>query len=462
MGPAKKVVVIGWDSAPPQLVFGEWLEAMPNLRRLVAEGLWGEIESSVPPITVPAWSCFATSKNPGQLGFFGFRNRQDYSYEEITLATSTAVKEPTVWEILSRAGKRVGLIGVPQTYPPRPVNGFVISCFLTPDTSCPYTYPTELKEEIARLVGNYLLDVEGFRTEDKDRLLREIYEMTEKRFAVAKHLLRREEPDFFMLVEMGPDRIQHGFWKFCDPLHPKHVPGSPYQNVIKDYYLYLDQQLGELLSLVDRETAVMVVSDHGAKAMQGSVNVNDWLLREGYLKLKEPVAGLVRLKEAKVDWAGTRAWGWGGYHGRVFLNVAGREPAGVIPPGAYASVQEELAEKLHGICDPEGRPLGTQVLKPQEVYRGRYVDRSPDLLVYFGNLSWRATEEIGHTGIYSFETEVGPDDAVHDRQGMFVLRPPGGTASQRVSGAKLLDGAPTILRLLGMPVPEDMEGKSLV
>ncbi|MGQ9518350.1 MAG: alkaline phosphatase family protein, partial [Anaerolineae bacterium] len=167
------MLVIGLDCAEPSLVFEQWRQELPNLGRLMSQGLYGRLRSTEPPITVPAWSCMMTSKDPGQLGIYGFRNRADYSYDRLTIANSRAITADTVWDILSREGKRVILLGVPQTYPPKPVNGFVVTDFLTPSTQSQYTYPAELRQEIERWVGEFILDVPDFRTEDKDRLLRD-------------------------------------------------------------------------------------------------------------------------------------------------------------------------------------------------------------------------------------------------------------------------------------------------
>ncbi len=364
----KKVLIIGLDCATPQLVFDQWRDELPNLKRLMENGVYGELESSIPPITVPAWTSMMTSKNPGRLGFYGFRNRADYSYDRMTIATSRDVTEDTVWDILSRANKNVILVGVPQTYPPKPVNGYMITCFLTPSTKSQYTYPAGLREEVESLVGEYMLDVENFRTEDKDWLLRQIHLMTEKRFKVVKHLLREKEWDFFMMVEIGLDRIHHGFWKYFDPQHPKYQPGSPYANATRDYYKYLDEEIGEILESLDDNTVVMVVSDHGAKKMDGGICVNEWLIKEGYLKLKEKPEGIIPLAKAEVNWKKTRAWGEGGYYSRIFLNVQGREPEGIIKPQHYERVRDELAAKLTALTDEKGNPIGTRVIKPQDVY----------------------------------------------------------------------------------------------
>jgi len=454
----RKVLIIGLDCAPPDLVFEKWKNDLPVLRGLMEKGVYGPLKSTDPPITIPAWTSMVTSKNPGRLGLYGIRNRLDYSYEKMVFANSLLVKEDTLWDILSRRGKKVALLGVPQTYPPKSVNGHMITCFLTPDTNSNYTYPESLKGEIRSWVGEYLLDVDNFRTEEKDKLLEQIYEMTEKQFKVALHLLKEKEWDFFMMVEMGVDRIHHGFWKFHDPKHIKYEPGSKYENAIRDYYLYVDRKVGELLSHIDSETTVLVVSDHGAKAMVGGVCVNEWLMEKGYLHLKEKPAGVIPLGKAKVDWKRTMAWGEGGYYSRIFLNVKGREPEGVIAPSDYERIRENLRKALEAITDDRGITIGTKVYKPEEIYSE--VRRiPPDLIVYFGNLSWRSVGSIGLGSILTFENDTGPDDANHDTHGIFIMKGTNVKARGLREGLNLLDVAPTVLNLMGVEVPGDMEGR---
>jgi len=460
MEPKRKVLVIGLDCAAPKLVFDDWLNELPNTKRLVSEGVWGRMFSTIPPITCPAWMCMMTSKNPGKLGIFGFRNRSNFAYEEVWIANSTAIKEPTLWDIISREGYTVGMIGVPQTYPPRAVNGFMVTDFLAPDTSADYTYPSYLKDEIKAAVGDYILDCDEFRTEDKDVLLKEIYDMTKKRFDLVEAFLAKG-PQFYMFVEMGIDRIYHGFWKFMDKTHRKYVPGNKYENAIKEYHKYIDQRIGELLKRLDDDTVVLVVSDHGAKKMEGAININDWLIREGYMTLKQKPEKLVKLEKAGVDWEKTRAWGLGGYYGRLFLNVKGREAKGIVDPKDYEKVRDEIAAKLRAITDEKGRNIGTRVIKPQEVYTGSNVEQSPDLIIYFGDLYWRSTGSIGHDSIHSFETEVGPDDAVHDEYGIFIMWDPRVKRGKELKNLKIYDVAPTILTTMGIKVPDDMEGKAV-
>ena len=170
----RKVLVIGLDCATPQLVFDRWRGDLPNLDRLMSHGVFGELESCIPAITVPAWSVMTSSKDPGTLGIYGFRNRADYSYDKMSIAMGDAVKVDRVWDVVGKSGKRVNVVGVPGTYPPRPVNGNLVSCFLTPSTKSNYTHPASLKEEIAKWVGEYYVDVPQFRTDDKDFLLKQI------------------------------------------------------------------------------------------------------------------------------------------------------------------------------------------------------------------------------------------------------------------------------------------------
>jgi len=459
-----KVFFIGLDCADPKLVFEMWRDELPNLRRLMADGLYGNLESSHPPITVPAWTSMLASKDPGQLGFYGFRNRADYSYNRMNIATSKAITEDRVWDILSRDARQVILVGVPQTYPPRPVNGHLITSFLTPSINSQYTYPAGLKGEIADLLGDqeYMIDVPNFRTEDKDHLLQQIYDMTERRFKVVKWLMRKKPWDFFMFVEMGVDRIHHGMWKYFDKAHPQHKPGNKYEDAILKYYRYVDHEIGELLETLDDDTVVLVASDHGARAMQGGICFNEWLRQEGYLVLKEepPADQILPLEKVEVDWAKTKAWGSGGYYGRLFLNVRGREPQGVIDPDDYEAVRTEIQEKLAAITDPDGVNIGTVAHKPQDIYR-EIKNIPPDLIVYFGGLAWRSVGSLGHGSITTFENDIGPDDANHAQQGMFILHDPRQSLGGRRADAHLMDVAPTILNIMGLPVPRDMEGQSI-
>lgn len=455
-----RVAVIGLDCAEPSLVFDEWGSRLPNLERLRKRGLYGRLESAIPAITVPAWSCMTSGKDAGTLGVYGFRNRADYSYDGLSVADGDAIEEPRLWDMVSREEMDSIVLGVPQTYPPHPIRGALISSFLTPDTDRQYTHPPELGEDIAKWVGDYRVDVEDFRTDDKQRLLDDIYDGTRKRFEVARRLLDGRPWNLFMMVEMGVDRIHHGFWKYMDPDHPLHEQGSEFQHAIRDYYEYVDGEIGTLLDRFDEETHVIVVSDHGGQRMEGGICLNEWLLREGYLVLAEEpdlTRGPVGFGDLRVDWSRTRAWGAGGYYGRLFLNVEGREPQGIVPPGDYEDLRDELTERLCQIGDPDGNPIPTRCFKPQEIYdsvRGI----PPDLMIYFGDLAWRSIGSVGRDRIHVRENDTGPDGANHARDGMFLYSDPTrDLGGRRLDGLELRQIAPTVLELLEVDVPFDMQ-----
>jgi predicted AlkP superfamily phosphohydrolase/phosphomutase len=259
---------------------------------------------------------------------------------------------------------------------------------------------------------------------------------------------------------MGTDRIHHGFWRFHDPAHPKYVPGNPSEHAIRDYYRYLDGEIGSVLSLAGPETAILVVSDHGAKKMDGGICVNEWLLREGWLSLAEPrPAAVTALEKLAVDWANTRTWGEGGYYARIFLNVAGREPQGTILPEAYEQVRSELAEALQTLPGPRGEAIGTKVYRPETIYR-QVKGVAPDLIVYWGDLHWRSVGSLGHPAVWTLENDTGPDDANHAPDGIWIYADPMQPAEgHELRGLDIMDFAPTVLDYFGVPIPADMQGQ---
>jgi len=460
----EKVFVIGLDSAPPELLFNEFLEDLPNIRKILEKSIYGPMKSCIPAITIPAWMCMATGKTPGELGLYGFRHRKNNSYKDIWIAHSLMVKEKAIWDYLGEKGYKSILVGVPPSYPPKKINGWLISCFITPDSSVNYTYPANLKSEVENLVGEYVFDV-VFRKEDRDRVIEEVWEMTEKRFEVIRYLLQEKDWNLFWFVEIGLDRIHHAFWKYFDENHHLHEPNSKYKNVIRDYYKLLDREIGKTLKLIDEDTAIAIVSDHGIKRMKGAFAVNQWLIDEGLLKVRNKdvlkSGKIIKFEELDVDWSETIAWAWGGYYSRVFLNVKGREPNGVIRLSEYDRVRDEVAEAIKSIRGPNGERWDTKVFYPEEIYPVAKGDK-PDMMVYFDDLYWRAAGTLGWESNYLPENDTGPDDAVHSEYGVFALHLPGMNES-RVVDTTIYDFAPTILKLFGLDdTAASLRGVSLV
>jgi predicted AlkP superfamily phosphohydrolase/phosphomutase len=455
-----KICVLGLDCAAPEIVFGD--ERLKNIRRLIQRGVWGRLESVIPPITVPAWMCMCTSQDPGSLGVYGFRNRRDYSYAALGRTDSRSIRALAIWDYLALEGKKSIVFAVPPNYPPRKLNGISIGCFLTPDAQKnDFTYPAEIKSKITELVGDYAADVEGFRTDDKEWLKRQIFELSRKHWKVVHWLLANQEWDYFHYVDIGLDRMHHGFWSFFDKAHRQYHAGNPYESVIPEYYQWLDEQIGIALGSLPSDTIVLVVSDHGAQRLDGGFVVNEWLVKEGLLVLDDLPTQVTEFAKLKVNWAKTRVWSEGGYYARVFFNIQGREPQGTIPPGDYESFRDEIKSRFEALTDDEGRPLDSLVFKPQEIYH-HVRNVAPDLIVHFGRLFWRSIGSVGHGRLHVQENDTGPDACNHAQFGMFVLAAPNCPLHGEFSGARLLDIAPTLLDLAGHPIPKSMQGRSWV
>ncbi|MEO1162464.1 MAG: alkaline phosphatase family protein [Chloroflexota bacterium] len=456
-----KVLLLGLDCASPQLVFEQFKDGLPTLYSLMQGGTWGELISSTPCITIPAWSCMTTGRDPGVLGVYGFRNRSAHDYDSLSVADASAIRHPRLWDILGDKGKKSLIMNVPQTYPVRPLNGHMVSAFMTPDTSAQFAYPAIFKAEALKQVPNYAFDVRNFRNVDRTELYDQLVSLMDAQYKLFAYALKYKDWQFAMHVNIGVDRLHHAFWRYFDPQHRLHKANSEFANTIRDYYIRVDTWLAELIDIAGEDTAVIVASDHGVKRMDGAIAINEWLYEQGWLALKDAMPDTVtKLTNDMIDWENTRAWSTGGYYGRVFLNVAGREPSGMIAQSDYETVREELASLIRAIPDDKGNALPTQVFKPQEIYQ-EVNNIAPDLMVYFGDLHWRCVGTIGYGRHYTLENDTGPDDANHAQEGMFIIKHPRKAGRGNISAPYLLDIAPTVLQLLGINTPADMQGTSI-
>jgi predicted AlkP superfamily phosphohydrolase/phosphomutase len=455
-----RVMAIGLDSVPPALLFERFLPRMPNVRALLQRSVYGTLLSTDPPITVPAWAVMFSGMDPGSLGLYGFRHRRPGSYWDMYIPTSRTLLQPLVWDRLSRAGKRSCVIGMPPGYPPPHVNGVYISDFLTPDKATDFVYPPELRDEIQRVSGGYEFDV-TFRAEDRERIGTQLTEMTRKHFAVARHLWAKEKWDFFALHEIGPDRLHHTFWKYFDTNHPRYEENPKYRTIVEEYYSMLDAEIGSLISGVPDDVRILLLSDHGSQAMAGGFCINEWLIRQGHLTLKgpRPPAG-TPLEKVEIDWSKTRAWGAGGYYARIFYNVKGREPEGVIAQKDVPAFEAQLGNELRALRRPDGGSLEADVRSPREVYREVRGD-APDLMVYFGNAAWRSAGTVGYDSLFLAENDTGPDDSVHSFDGIYSITGTASGAGTRGATQKLIDIGPTILDLIGLPPPAGVQGRAI-
>ncbi len=465
-----KALVIGIDSVEPSLVFEKWADELPTISSLAREGLWGFVKTTVPPITCPAWPSSLTGLNPGHFGLYDLKFRTPGTYTKFGIVNSHMVDKPRLWDYLTRAGKRSIFLFVPVTYPPLPLNGIMVSGFLTPNSRSEFTYPSEVREEVLGLAGGpdgYVIDVYDYRRIPPRKLYGQLRAKTEQDFKIIRHFLSEEKWDFFMTVIMSIDRAQHTLWKFFDREHPRYVEDPELEEGLLELHKQIDAEIAKTLELVPPDTAVILISDHGAKRMYYRVNANEILAEEGFLKLREKPkkpTGLTELdQKGLIDWEHTLAYALGAYVAQVFINVRGRDPKGIVRPGEeYLSVREQVADLLASVRGPDGEKLDNRMFMREEAYRGEKLDLMPDLTVYFDNLHYGSNEAIGFGSPYSLETAKGPDDSNHGEFGMFVLRDPEERVKGRADELAIEDLCPTVLDLLGVPIPPGLDGTSVL
>ncbi|WP_455391489.1 alkaline phosphatase family protein [[Eubacterium] cellulosolvens] len=463
-----KLFVLGLDCATPQLIFDKYLQSLPTLSGLIRYGNYGLLESTVPPVTVPAWMAMMTGKDPGQLGFYGFSDRKNYSYNENYIVTNKAVKDKTVWDYLGDNGLRSIVMNLPQTYPPKPINGILISSFLTPDKELTYTYPEEIKDELDEIAeGNYIIDVENFRTPDKKKLLSELYTMAKNRFKVIKNFIKNKEWDLFVAVEMGIDRMHHAFWSYCFSDHQLYVDNNEFKTALIDYYKFIDLEISELLKTFDDDTELMITSDHGAKTLKGTFCINDWLIRNKYLHLKTEIGTKTTFDADMVDWSNTMAWGSGGYYGKIYLNIKGREPNGVIPESDIEMIFNKIKQELSEQLTPGGNKVQNEYFEPKKTYN-EVNGCPPDLIIYIDNLAWRVTGSMGNQELFLRE-HTAIDNSNHDKAGIFIhTKNPRAALDfnekvecdlEKIMQYSILDIAPTILKKFNIGIPNNLKGR---
>ncbi len=465
-----RALVIGLDSVEPRLVFEEWADELPTLSGLARRGLWGRLRTTVPPITCPAWPSSLTGLNPGHFGLYDLKYRVPGTYTEFGIVNSRMVDKPRLWDYLSRAGKRSIWLFVPVTYPPAKLNGIMVSSFLTPSVKSDFTYPSSVKEELLSVVGGpdrYIIDVYDYRRIPPRQLYEQLRAKTEHDFKVIRHFLARERWDFFMTVIMSIDRAQHTLWKFFDREHPRFEEDPELEEGLLDLHKQIDEELAKTLELVPPDTAVIVLSDHGAKRMYYRINANEVLAEEGFLKLREKPEHVMGLAEADekglIDWGETVAYALGAYIAQVFINVRGRDPRGIVEPGEeYLSIREQVAEALASVRGPDGEKLDNRIYMREDVYSGEKLDLMPDVTIYFDNLHYGSNEAIGFGSRYSLETAKGPDDSNHGELGMFILVDPEERVGGRAEGLRIEDLCPTVLDILGLDIPPGLDGKSVL
>lgn len=482
---------------------------MPFLESVEQRGALGTLETIYPPVTAPAWSSFMTGKNPGKHGVYEFLHRKRGTLEQIPVNAGMLGSE-TLWEMMSKAGKRMVVVSVPLCYPPFPVNGTLMSDFLAPMGARDLSYPPELLKEVEDKFGEYLLYHKQVYTKDNvANVLAELEEHTAYRQRVAEYLLKRDPWDFAMVYFEGTDRLQHELWHIIDPTSPMHdaEEAKLYGERTRNYYRELDndvRKLAELALSQDPNTQVILMSDHGFGAIHKFVNFNIWLLREGFLKLKQDIPtqlkhslfnlgftpslgyklsmnfgfanlrlsqgmtnrnqilDLVRrgfLSFRNVDWKRTRAFSSGNY-GQIFVNLQGREPYGSVTAQEFPQVVEQIGARLLELRDPKtGAPVVAKVYKQSDVFWGEFIDDAPDV-VFSLTENYKALGTLEFASNHVIEPAFG-NSGDHRMDGFVGMLGTDINQGVKIENANIMDVAPTILYLMGLPIPADLDGHVL-
>jgi len=504
-----RVLIIGMDGATfdvirPLAGAGQ----LPNLARLMREGCWGPLRSTVPPLTAPAWTSFMTGVNPGRHGLFDFRYRGAGSYDLFTNNTTTN-RAPMLWEVLSQHGKRSCVLNVPATYPPRPFDGALVTGLLTPADAAVFTHPAELSAELLRAFPGYTVWPAGVRhAKGREHSFLEAARWLTDMGARLFHFMQpRGDWDLQMIVFMATDQVQHAMWHYRDATHRAHPakPPAQFRDAIDATYQQVDAAIGEVLKAADDQTTVLVMSDHGFGPWEYWFHSNAWLLSEGFLAVKS--GALSRLKYAAfqlgfapltfyklamgtgmaeavartthrrrewsfnllrrlfisfddIDWSRTVAYSVGNL-GQTFINRAGREPQGIVTDAEYERVLSTITDRLRALRDPrDGQPLVQEIVLGRDVYSGECAGDGPDVTLFLRDFRILGFGTAQFTSQRLLTPAYGMTGG-HRMDGILIAAGRGVRKGQDVAGSRLWDLYPTIMALLGVPIPAGLDGRVL-
>jgi predicted AlkP superfamily phosphohydrolase/phosphomutase len=504
-----KLLVIGLDGGSYDILLPLMAQGhMPQLSALLAQSSWGRLASTIPPFTAAAWSTFATGRNPGQHGVLSFQKRDRFHYHApITGYINGRQLTNTLWEIISRAGKRVVVVNVPVSYPPRAVNGIMITGMMTPPNVPNFTYPPELAAELP----GYRIDVDFIRTGDefrqhnfptKKEMLADIQAVTQIRTQTCLRLIKEEEWDFFMTVYTGTDRLFHFFW---DDLTAMLLAGQPelvdpeIHVGLLAYFTQLDAAIGNLVAASGPDTRLLLMSDHGfgpspsrrfyvnvwleqmgllqPKKTQPKTGLSYWRLRVGRTQLlkavlrrllsaqaQERLSKIARgdMQNSDIEWVETRAYFVPVYFHicGIELNTAGNHSQGIIDTEeVYEAVREQIISAAQHVCDPvSGEAVIQAAYRREEIYSGPYTAEFPDIILVL-NPDYFGMGSLAGSQLVEAHESLRPGE--HRADGIFAAHGPAVHPQADLPGLQLADVAATILYLLDVPVPTSFDGRIL-
>jgi predicted AlkP superfamily phosphohydrolase/phosphomutase len=493
-----RAIVIGLDAASPHLI-EKWIDKLPNLKRLSQRGVHGVLESIVPPSSVPAWQCFATGKNPAKIGNLGFI----YIGRDLQIRHGKTTPDMgCIWDICSQAGLKVGVFNVPGTYPPYPVNGFMVSGFPI-QLGKAWTSPADLMKRLNSAVGGYEADVPLAKPSEmkggEKAYLSEVERLHSKSVECARLLLEWFQPDLFVMTLQGLDMVQHDFWHFMED------PQSQYANVVQDWYVKMDEAIGELAHGTNEDTYFLVMSDHGSVPVASSLYINEFLRSKGLLASKDNgherarekgssrkireyairhvppriVRTVYRLSPSfiankltvsaemervlrdlvqSIDWTRTLAFSTGGHGAAIYVNSQPERPAELSATAARSEIVSKICELLSDLTDPvSGAKVRPVFHLGEKVFWGPYQNEAPDLCVelFEEDKKIQVNPRLGSRKIWSSSSHFA---ATHVREGFWALAGPK-VRPGLTQDAGILDLAPTLLSLLGLDALDDFDGQ---
>ncbi len=493
-----RVIVLALDGVTFDLI-EPWVAQghLPNLAQLIKSGAYGRMTSTIPPITGAAWSTFQTGVNPGRHGVFDWLVRQPKSYH-LTPVSSRSISQTLLWEYLSAHAKRVGVIGVPVSYPARPVEGFMLTDLLTPEGEN-YATPSSLRDEIDNKLGGYPVMPDHWRGRHAaSRWVARLKSSLEQRIKIALYLMETQPWDFLTVHMMETDSVQHQMWHLLDGeeravYRAYGVSGNP----ILEIYQQADQAVGEFIKRAPDAT-VFVISDHGFGPLHYNIHLNCWLLNHGYLKLNKNPATLLKqigyklgltayninyfaeeskllergaklrhievhelfgryfLSMQNIDWSKTRAYSYGNV-GQVFLNLKGREPEGMVELSDSKKILNEIAEGLRNLKNPiNGEKAIARVYHKEEIYHGEKLDQSAELILAPADkyMAIGTSEFLANRAV----TPAYAGSGWHRPEGIFIAA---GNPIQPglLSGLAIVDMFPNLVCAMGLPLPDTLDGK---
>lgn len=461
-----KLLCLGLDGASFQLINRFTDEGkLPNFKKIMEQGIFRELTSCIPPHTAPGWVSGFTGVEQDEHGIYQFWDTQAKSYIGDFMGGSNWRKAP-IWDILNHYNMKTGVINVPMSHPPKPLDGFMLSWPLS--NTLRYSYPNDLIREIAKIDGHYTPDLVNMYVGDKD-YIKEAISVTFKRLTTLKYLMSNKEWDFLTSVFTEIDRISHYYWKYMDEQNGKEE-NQILKTAIETIYITTDKIIGEIIDMIDQDTLFMIFSDHGFTRGDFDFYVQSVLLEQSLLNLKPATEKEIEKyrnswflckKDDKwhcVDWSNTVAYmACPGSYG-LNINLIQRQEEGCVPEERYEETRDKVIKLLRKLKNPQtNENLFKKVIKREELFQGNCVDSAPDILLIPHEYSMMVHHSI-KPNIFFGEAE---QNGLHSREGIIALYGKKFNRNKIKKNLSLIDIAPTILNYFGIEKPGYMKGKTI-